>query len=173
MRIQIQDITTWSQAVKTKPIKAKHLSAVIPDQSIKSKFLLDTIEGKEPMGENVVICIGGSFDAWQQTPEKLFGKYDVTGMTKDGWMDCVPKPDVEVDCMQVTRDFINVLCDNGVAEGWYGKFSIIGLWGATVGEETNVQSGVQGDYICRSQSDPNDIWIVHQSIFENTYTINQ
>lgn len=160
MRLDTTKITGWRIASKTRPIKAKPLINLLVDRSISSKFLVDTLEGKEPLGDGVVICVGEAGDAWQQMPAKLLKKYVVKGIDKDGWMECEPLPDNAVNCIEVT--------------GYYtamGKFSIVGQYGATVDDVKNVQFGEQGDFICQSQSDPTDVWIVKRKLFLNTYVI--
>jgi len=147
-------LVVWQIATKTKSIKAKPLISLLVDRSITSKFLVDTLEGKEPLGDGVVICLGESFDCWQQSPRKLLQKYNVVSIDKDGWMECEPRPDNAVFCTQINE-----------------RFTIIGHYGETVNGEANVQFGESGDYICQSQTDKTDHWIVRKKIFENTYSI--
>lgn len=128
---------------------------MIVDRTVTSKFLVDTLEGKETLGDGVVICVGEAGDAWQQMPNKLLKKYFVKDVDKDGWMICEPLPDNAVDCVEVLDE----------------KFSIIGLFGQTVNGETNVQTGVAGDFICRNRTDHKDVWIVNRKMFLNTYVI--
>jgi hypothetical protein len=125
MRINTAGISNWKVASKTRPIKAKPLVNLMVDRSVVSKFLIDTLEGKEPLGDGVVICLGEAGDAWQQMPKKLLQKYVVKSIDKDGWMDCEPLPDNAVNCVEVTREQF-ARADN---------FTIIGQWGATVGNE--------------------------------------
>lgn len=156
MRINTNEINEWKVASKVRPIKAKPLASLIVDKSIVTKFLIDTLEGKEPLGNNVVICLGEAMDVWQQTPKKLLQKYTITEISEDGWLHCTPKPDNAVDCYEVNTN---------------NEFYIIGLWGATVGDEKNVQIGKSGDFICRNQTDKSDVWIVNRKLFLNTYVI--
>lgn len=160
MRITPNLITNWKIASKTRPIKAKPLVSILVDRSVTNKFLVDTLEGKEPLGDGAVICVGEAGDTWQQMPKKLLAKYRVASIDKDGWMDCEPLPDNAVDCVEVTDGQTDI-----------GGFYIIGQWGETVGEETNVQRGVAGDFICRNQTDQTDVWIVRRKLFLNTYII--
>jgi hypothetical protein len=174
MRIDTTKLTGWKIATKTKPIKAKPLINLLVDRTVTNKFLVDALEGHEPLGDGSVICIGIEKEAWQQMPKKLLSKYNVVGIDKDGWMDCEPRPDNAVNCIKVTQEFIKPLISdaNGVpVSKWDGKFTIIGQWGATVEGEKNVQNGVEGDYICQSQTDLTDFWIVKKKIFDNTYSI--
>jgi len=160
MRINPNLITNWKIASKTRPIKAKPLVSILVDRSVTNKFLVDTLEGKEPLGDGVVICVGEAGDTWQQMPKKLLQKYWVASLDKDGWMDCEPLPDNAVDCVEVTAGQTDI-----------GGFYIIGQWGETVGEEKNVQRGAAGDFICRNQTDHTDVWIVRRKLFLNTYNI--
>ena len=43
--------TGWRVASKTQPIKAKPLINLLVDRTVSSKFLVDTLEGKEPLGD--------------------------------------------------------------------------------------------------------------------------
>lgn len=156
-KIVTENITTWGVAKKTKNLKAKPLISVMVDKSITNKFLIDTLEGREPLGDGAVICIGDSNDAWQQMPKKLIQKYDIVEIDADGWMICEPKPDNSVNCFEVHLD--------------PGKdFYIIGLWGEET-EEGPIQKGVSGDYICQNREEPEDVWIVRRKIFNNTYNV--
>ena len=161
MRIIPNQISNWNVASKTRPIKAKALVNLLVDRTVTSKFLVDTLEGKEPLGNGVVICVGEAGDTWQQMPKKLLAKYDVTAIDPDGWMVCTPKPDNSVNCFEVTSNLVSV----------GGSFTIIGQWGATVNGELNVQSGVAGDFICQNRTDATDIWVVKRKLFLNTYII--
>lgn len=169
MRIDTSKISGWRLASKTQPITAKPLINLLVDRKVSSKFLVDTLEGQEPLGDGVVICVGAAGDAWQQMPKKLLQKYDVTSIDQDGWMVCTPKPDNAVDCYEVTKEYVDSVC---MAQGgWFGTFTIIGQWGATVGEEKNVQKGELGDFLCRNRTDPTDVWIVKRKLFLNTYVV--
>jgi hypothetical protein len=161
MRIETKNITNWGTGKKTRPIKAKPLLNLLVDRSVTSKFLLDTLEGNEPLGDGAVVCVGEAGDAWQQMPKKLLAKYDVTAIDTDGWTVCTPKPDNVVNVVEVNASQCAV----------DGKFTIIGLWGATVDGEKNVQKGEAGDFICQNQTDLSDVWIVKRKLFLNTYNI--
>lgn len=160
-KIETTELKDWRIASKTKPIKAKPLISVLVDKKVTNQFLLSTLEGKEVLGDGSLICIGDAGDAWQQMPNKLLAKYTVTTIDIDGWMVCEPRPDNAVDVVEVTAG----QCDSD------GTFYIIGQWGATIGDEKNVQEGVAGDFICRNRTDKTDVWIVHRKLFMNTYNI--
>lgn len=165
MRINTNKITNWKKATKTKSLKAKHMSSLLIDKTVATKFLVDTLEGREPIKEDAMVCVGEAGDAWQQTSKKLLAKYTVTSIDSNGWLGCDPKPDNEVNVVEVEYSWCSVDGHNK------NVFSIIGQWGATVGEEKNVQCGEVGDFICQNQSDPTDVWIVKRAIFNNSYTI--
>jgi len=165
MRIDPTKITNWRTASKTRPIQAKPLNCILIDKTIKDKFLLDTLEGREPLGTGVMICLGEAGDIWQQTLDKVLKKYRVIRIDCEGWMTCDPLPDNAVDCIEVSASMCVVDGHNR------NVFSIIGHYGETVGEETNVQYGEAGDFICRNQTDHTDVWIVRRKLFENTYVI--
>lgn len=165
MRIDPTQITNWKIATKTRPIKAKPLISILVDRTVTNKFLVDTLEGKEPLGDGVCICVGEAGDTWQQMPSKILKKYRVVEIDKDGWMVCEPLPDNAVDCMEVST----FMC---VVDGHNRNvFSIIGHYGETVGEEKNVQYGEAGDFLCRNQTDHTDVWIVRRKLFLNTYIL--
>ena len=143
----------FKTAKKTKPLKAKHIQHLFADSSVVAKFLLATLEGNQMLKANSMVCIGDANDAWQQTSQKLFQKYNVTGMDDQGWMICEPKPENEVWAVQFPFDF-----------------QITGQWGEHMADGTFRQIGKGGDYVLRSKSDPTDVWIVAKKVFENTYT---
>lgn len=152
-------VPIWSVCQKTKPIKAKHVKSLLADPSITAKILVATLEGNEKLGVNAMICLGEAGDIWQQTPKKLLGKYEVTSIDEEGWLVCTPKPEVDVNCKQMTG------LDN---------YFIIGQWGQkrnVDGREVEVQYGEDGDYLLQSQSDATDFWIVKRSLFESTYAL--
>ena len=165
----------WKVASKTCAIKAKPLTSLLVDRFITRRFLIDTLEGKEPLGDGVVICIGPAEDVWQQMPSKLFDKYNVVDIDSSGWMLCEPKVGNSVNVFEVTEhnksdtsifstvDDVNVYqtCD----------FYIHGKWGETTPFGPNVQYGNIGDFICQNRTDSTDIWIVRRKIFLNTYVL--
>jgi len=164
MRINPIEITNWRIASKTRPIQAKPLNCILIDKTIKDKFLIDTLEGREPLGTGVMICLGEAGDIWQQTLDKVLKKYRVIRIDCEGWMTCDPLPDNAVDCIEVSPDIL-------WAYGGGMDFTIIGQYGETIGDEKNVQKGVTGDFLCRNQTDHSDVWIVKRRLFLNTYII--
>jgi len=164
-KLETKDITNWSVAKKTKNIKAKPLISIMVDKNVTNKFLVDTLEGREPLGDGSIICIGESNDVWQQMPKKLLQKYSVIEIDNDGWMICEPKPDNSVYC-------IEILPKVWITENLFEDdiFYIIGQWGEQT-PEGFVQHGQIGDFICQNREDPTDVWIVKRKIFVNTYNI--
>lgn len=163
--LDIQSIVGWEQARKTAKIKAKPMISLLTDRDVMTKFLLDTLEGREPIGPNAVFCIGQAGDAWQQMPSKLLKGYNVVNIDDKGWMECEPKPEDVREYFQVTTDFLKNNTDFRDGTGF-----IRGQWGETVGNEPNLQRFEAGDFIVRSRVDHSDNWIVRRKIFLNTYT---
>jgi len=171
MKIITGFITGWQVASKTASLRAKPIINLIVDRSVANKFLVDTLEAKEPVSPDALFCIGQAGDAWQQMPKKLLAKYDVTAID-DGWLICTPKPDNAVNCVEVTRELIKLVDPENAHLEWISKkFTIIGQWGETVDGVANVQRGDVGDFICQNQTDPTDVWVVRRKLFLNTYII--
>lgn len=169
-KIEKTEITGWHVASKTRPIKAKPLITLLVDRKVTNKFLVDTLEGKEPLGDGSIICVGEAGDTWQQTQKKLLAKYDVKAIDEDGWMVCEPRPENAVDCIEV---WPHIFAEQQRTPGFNPdtEFYIIGQWGGEINGEANAQSGVAGDFICRNREDHDDCWIVKRKLFLNTYTI--
>lgn len=159
--MQVFDTSTiekWRVARKTKPLRAKPMVNLITNHSVMSKFLIDTLEAKEPVSPDTMFCIGENNDAWQQTPKKLLQKYDIVDIDSDGWMVCQPKPENSVE-------FYEAQMKDYVRSGY-----IIGQWGATVCGVPNLQEFEIGDMIVRNRDDHSDQWVVRRKIWDNTYT---
>lgn len=148
------DTATWRRAKKTQGLKAKPLITLLVDRAVVNKFLIDTLEAKEPIEVANIFCIGGAGDAWQQTSKALLKKYDIKSIDEDGWMICEPKPENEVQFFEAEQD------------GY-----IIGLWGATIDGVEKVQAFVRGDFICRQPHEHVDQWVVNRRLFLNTYSV--
>lgn len=157
---EILDKQNWKRASKTKEIWAKPMSSLVIDKDFTTKLLLETLEGTQSLKDNSIVCLGASKDVWQQEEKKLFAKYNVVGI-EEGWWICKPKPDNEVDCIQINE----ILISDGSK-----KFEIVGLWGKE-SKFGPLQFGVLGDYVCRNIEDLSDIWIVKNFLFRSTYTI--
>jgi len=157
-------LRSWRVARKTKSLRAKPMVTLIVDRSVFAKFLVDTLEAKEPVSADTVFCIGEMNDAWQQTAKKLLSKYTVEAIDADGWMVCVPKPDNSVEFFEVqSRPGVDV--ENGAPYGY-----IIGQWGETINNRKNLQRFDGGDFIVRNREDHSDVWVVRRKIWLNSYT---
>lgn len=165
-KVDTNQLVNWKKAQKTKGLKAKPLSSLLVDRSVLAKFLVSTLEGNETLDIGNVICIGQSDDAWQQTPKALFKKYNIVGLDEDGWMLCEPKPENEVEFVEIDESFFTETTT--ILE--VRQFYIIGLWGKDT-PEGPVQYGKCGDIVCRQPYDHNDVWIVRRRLFDNTYSI--
>ena len=180
MKIITEFLTGWNVASKTQPIKAKPLINLLVDRTVANKFLVDTLEAKEPVSADALFCIGAAGDAWQQMPRKLLAKYDVTAI-EDGWMICTPKPDNAVNCIETTPDMLKTLVlteyvtvpFNDPRKYNLCDFAIEGQWGSAEYPEIgkNIQLGHKGDFICQNRTDPTDVWIVKRKLFLNTYVL--
>lgn len=173
-RINVEQIGKWNIGKKTKNIKAKALISIMVDKNVMAKFLVDTLEGKEPLGDGAVICLGGSNDIWQQMPMKLLKKYDIIDIDTDGWMVCKPKPDNSVECVEITEELKQVTDSSDMLVGDKEEFFIVGLWGEEMmllDQKVQIQRADIGDFICRNREDKSDVWIVKKKIFRNTYNI--
>ena len=140
-------------AKKTKGLRAKPMVTLLVDRTVMSKFLVDTLEAKEPVHADAMFCIGESNDAWQQSAKKLLSKYTVDAIDPEGWMVCNPKQESSVEFAQV------------LFEGF-----LQGNWGETFGEYKNIQRYKLGDFVVRNREDHTDTWVVDQKIFINSYT---
>lgn len=157
--IIIENIRTWQRATKTRPIKAKHIQAILIDNAVAAKFLLSTIEADQTLRATSMVAKSEAGDVWQQDPEKLLKKYTVINIDPTGWLICQPKLDNEVDCY-----IVNLMRN---VEG----FSVVAQWGERQADGTFLQFGHSGDVICRNQTDKSDIWIVQRKLFDATYEI--
>ncbi len=154
-RIIDTSAATWLRGKKTKGLRAKAMVNLMVDRSVVNKFLVDTLEAKEPVDSSAMFCIGEGGDAWQQTSKALLKKYDVKAIDEDGWMVCEPKPENEVQFFE-----------------YRGPDAYIqGLWGGVIeGLGTNLQVVKDGDFVCRQPHEHADQWVVKRKLFLNTYT---
>ena len=169
MHILSTAAVNWSVAKKTKPLRSKPMVNLLVDKGVMTKFLVDTLEAKEPVSANAMFCIGESNDAWQQTPEKLLAKYTVVSIDNDGWLVCEPKPENSVEFVEVTRELLE---RQGAWESYVslGHGHIQGQWGQEVAGHKNMQEFAIGDFIARNRTDTTDQWIVRRKIWMNSYT---
>lgn len=150
------DSALWLHGKKTKGLKAKPMSSLIVDSAVINKFLINTLEGHEPVYVASIFCIGETGDAWQQSIKALLKKYDISTIDENGWMHCTPKPENEVEFFEV-------------AAGTQATH-IVGQWGATIDGVKNLQAFDIGDFICRQPHQHEDQWVVRRLLFNNSYT---
>ena len=159
---------------------AAHIRHIIKDIHIFGKLQLQTLEGPQPLMDGGMLCTGiNRTDPWQQPFSKIKEKYTIEDVTPDGWLYCVPKPGNAINCVQVTQETLNKVIE---ASGKFAvastSFFIKAQWGdqwlnPQTQEQFFAQLGTVGDYVCQSQNDLNDFWIVQKNIFEASYEIQQ
>lgn len=135
-------VGAWFHAKKTRPIWARQLEQ---DQTVM------TLEGEETVPAGSILCRGEAGDLWPQTPEQLAKRYKPTDeVDVDGWRKHLPHPDaLGVMAAQVDR-----------------PFEVNASWGKLTGKS--------GDYLVKNYQDrdvpdPDDVWIVDQTLFHATY----
>lgn len=147
-------------AKKTKGLRAKPIVNLLVDRSVLNKFLVDTLEAREPVSADAIMCIGECNDAWQQTGTSLLKKYTVESIDPEGWMVCMPRQDNSVEFFEVTPDMVSP----------DGSCFVVGKWGQTIDGVERLQRAVVGDMVVRSRTDTADQWVVNKKIWRNTYT---
>jgi hypothetical protein len=132
----------WFHARKTRPIWVK---TVEHDQTVQ------TLEGEVRVAAGDLLCRGVGGELWPQKPAAVAKKYTPTEeMDADGWRKHVPQPDAEgVMAAQVDH-----------------PFAVMATWGRL--------SGKAGDFVVKNFRDrdaerPDDVWIVDQGLFRETY----
>lgn len=163
--IEVNRITNWRTAKKTSHLVALLGSLVIQNHPrLASKLKLHTLEGDEPINPSAMVCIGSVGDAWQQVPAKLHKKYDIAGITDDGWVEYKPKvgPESEIDAIQVTADM--------VADGTVPELRDC-HWGVKQPDGTYRQFGRVGSWIARLKHDLTDFYFIDEAVFNNTYSL--
>ena len=168
MLIKPELLTNWKTATKTRNIIARPLCTLIIDSDIATKLLLKTLEGNQEIAfskSDTMVCVGASTDVWQQDKKKLLQKYDVVDFTTDGWMICKPKPDNEVEVVEITELILALTLNPTDA------FTIEGQWGQPSDDGKFLQFGNIGDFICRNPKDHTDNWIVKKFLFRSTYVV--
>lgn len=127
------------RARKTKPVWAILLTEAEEIQSLEDK------KPKRVEAGNYK-CRGIRGEYWPQSEKKLLETYNPSGEFDDqGFQRFDAKPDAPVvEAAQVDH-----------------AFRVVAQWG-----ELN---GKPNDYVVRSTTDPSDVWIVGQAIFEASY----
>jgi hypothetical protein len=147
----------WQLVEKSATIHAISSQVLLGGNSILAdKLLLNTLEGNQQIGKSM-ICLGATGDIWQQAPRKLLEKYTVTAITDDGWLECTSIPGVLSDVFEVPDQ------ENGNQDVY-----ILAQWGQN-SPEGKIQMGKVGDFILRDPNNHDDVWIVAQKFFLNTY----
>lgn len=149
----------WTEATKTRGLRAKRVTDLISPEIISS-VLLKTLEGHAVVDPQNMVCVGPAGDIWQQPEAGLRKKYNITGLDKDGWLLCNPKPENSVECFEVTE--------------WQASRAkyVQGIWGSDVPDVgQKLQAFSPGDFICRKPDDHADQWVVRRKLFLNTYEL--
>lgn len=163
-------VPSWNDCRKVKGLRAKHMKSVLTDSSVLGMFLLNTLEGREPVDGTSMICVGPMSDVWQQRSANLFKKYNAVGVDEEGWFEFVPKTadpnaPATVECIKVTPEFLR---DMKAQSAQY----VQGTYGETIQHIENLQQFKLGDYICRDKINTHDVWVVADRIFLNTYEVD-
>jgi hypothetical protein len=132
----------WFHAKKVRPIWAKRLEQA---QTVK------TLEGEEQVAAGNYLCKGEAKDIWPQTEKDLNKRYSATEeVDAEGWRKYQPHHDAAgVMATQIDHPF--------EVEASWGKLK-----------------GKRGDFLVKNFQDretvyPADVWIVDQTLFEQTY----
>jgi len=110
-----------------------------------------TLEGEEQVEAGHFLCKGEAGDIWPQTEKDLNKRYTATDeFTADDWRKYQPHPDAQgVMATQIDH-----------------PVEVQATWGKL--------SGKPGDFLLKNFSDrvtplPEDVWIVDQTLFRQTY----
>jgi hypothetical protein len=132
----------WFHAKKTRPVWVRVLTA---RESVR------TLEGIEVVDAGNVVCRGEAGDLWPQSPESLRRRYAATDeVDASGWRKYVPLRHAEgVMAVRMPAGFV-----------------VHSRWGTLTGKP--------GDYLVKNFADrdrayPDDLWVVDQSRFSQTY----
>jgi hypothetical protein len=139
---EVNSLGGWFHARKTRPIWARRLEEA---QSVK------TLEGDEFVEAGHYLCRGEAGNVWPQTEKDLLRRYTASDeFGADGWRKYLPNPDARgVMAIQVDR-----------------PFEVHAPWGTLTGKA--------GDFLLKNFEDretlyPDDLWIVDQTLFGETY----
>lgn len=157
---------TFKPATKTKGIFAVPPNLLVRDPIIQH-LDLRTLEGPQKMDESKLLCTGlTKTDPWLQSVSNVISKYELKNIAKDGWLYFEPRPGNAIFCAKVTQEMVGTDVK---------QFQIYGKYGTEVYPDgvtlKFIQTGEVGDYICQSQTDFSDTWIVKGTLFESTYEI--
>lgn len=120
-------------------------------KEVTSPQTIQTIEGEIMAQPGSFVCRGPAGELWPQSPESLHSRYKSTDeVDEEGW-----------------RKFVVHDSTPGVMAAQIDHpFRVVASWGEL--------SGKQGDYLVKNHSDkdteqPDDLWLVDQTIFHATY----
>lgn len=150
----------WVEASKTKPMRVKHITALLSDLKVVDHLLVRTLEGDQAVRTDVFVCVGPAGEMWQQPTPNVFKKYTIISCDESGWWTALPKEGNAVDACLIT---------DSIAPD--GEFSVLALWGTASDKGEYYQTGNVGDWVLRSRDNPKDVWIVRGDIFAATYEI--
>jgi len=159
VRVDLTSIAEWNLSSKTRPVRVKHITAILSDMKVSPSMLVRTLEGDQTVRPDAFVSIGHAGEMWQQEKKNLFKKYDITECDADGWWTAVPKPGNVVDSVRI-----------GNSQGTSKEpFEVKGKWGTLADDGSYYQTGKPGDFVLRSREDPEDVWIVEENIYYSTY----
>lgn len=173
MRLEVSKIKDWKIGSKSKTDSCQTVNLGNGRSDCHQQILSrDTLEGKEPLKDGVLICVGEAGDAWQQMPSKLLKTYEVKEINDDGWLVCEPRPGNAVNVFEITQEFADSFLNPDIHPNRQsdGNYYIIGQYGEQH-EDGLRQSCKVGDFICQDRTNPIDAWVVARKIFLNTYII--
>jgi len=139
---EANELPHWFHARKTRPIWAREL---------ESEQQIQTLEGMETVQAGHYLCRGEAGDIWPQAKEQLGKRYSPTDeISPDGWRNYVPRSDAE-GVMAIPIDH---------------SFGVQTSWGQLIGKPS--------DFLVKNFHDrdvpyPDDVWIVDQKLFCETY----
>lgn len=134
----------WFHAKKSRPIWA---------QQQQSARTVVTLEGEEFVDAGMYLCRGEAGDIWPQSEKNVERRYIATNeVDADGWRMYQPRPDADgVMAIQIDHPF-EVQSQFGKLAGKPGDFLV-------------------KDFQNRNVAYPDDVWIVAQKLFQQTYAV--
>ena len=151
----------WRTYKKTKGLVALLGSILVnAHPRLAAALRLRTLEGDEPFKPDAMVCVGPLGDVWQQSPTKLLKKYNVTGITPDGWTEFTPKdgPDATVKAIQIV----------GLPADARAELKNC-HWGEKQPDGTYTQYAPSGAWLVVLTNDPTDHYFIDEAVFANTY----
>lgn len=171
MTIQILNTEPLHQlmvrAKKIKPVRAIHMRQVFTNPFFSKFFLLDALEGAEPVDSDAMLCVGEAGDVWQQKLNKMMAKYDVVEDEGcHGWFIATPKPENENRVIKLSKEVIDSAQLNPAL-----PIYIQGGYGAAIDGTENLQQVTIGSWLVQRLLYCGDQWIVQDNLFKNTYSL--